>query len=318
MRRCALRDKVIAKSLACETDIEHAKRHPRKVLDCARCVFASLSARCLKVYGSYAHESGGQTHRTTWLARRPAHRGGDWAIGCVFCAQHMARFHTARSAGAVGKAERKGSRFANTKWSRFEIRHPEQVAVRGIRQHAGTLQHRVATAAFFVPLDAARTVSVSTYLESSQQIFRGAVPQLADWLRAWRACATPQSFYAAEANGVTDNYIQGSRVQGASRKAFAAMIRCMALTLRARKARRLRSATCVGLALDDRASYRLIRFKCDVQDSSEMVNGILGVLYRGGDMPTKKLTGADDDYSRAMAESVVRCIEVIGTDQCTG
>lgn len=162
---------------------------------------------------------------------------------------------------------------------------------------------------------------MSDTLEQDGQLFRGAVPQVSDWLRAWRVCRTPQSFRAAAQNGITESFVQGSRVKAASRKAFASMVHVMACTLRAKKVQQLKAASCMSLALDDRGSYRLLRFKCDAGAGSGdrvTVSGILGVLYRGGDLPAQQIEDADNDYSQSMAESIIRCIETLGKNPLTG
>ena len=126
------------------------------------------------------------------------------------------------------------------------------MAVRGVRQHAETLQHRRAARAYFMPERADVIVSSQAHGDDEMLFHRG-VPQVADWLRCWRACQTPVSFRAAEGNGVTENFIQGSRQKrGASRKAFAAMVRVMGLTMRARKLRLLKKASSIAIGLDDR------------------------------------------------------------------
>lgn len=299
-----------------ETDRQHSVRHPRRVAGCARCAWTACSVTARNVYGSYRHDrSDGQVVWTQWLVVRPHHMGGDWGIGCRFCAQYML---LNRTRGRAEGSSRRGPKFADTKWARFEVRSPEQIAARGICQHAGTLQHRLATKSFFLPGDIASTVSVSSELEAAHALFIGGVPQVVDWLHAWRACKTPQSFKAAEENGITNNFAQGSRVHGTSRKAFASMVRVMSLCIRDAKIQKLRKATVVSLGLDDRGSYRLIRFTCDVAGSGDRARGCLGVLYKGGDMPSKELASCDDDYSRAMAQSVVRCIEVLATHPRTG
>ena len=97
------------------------------------------------------------------------------------------------------------------------------------------------------------------------------------------------------------------------------MIRIAALVARARKTRLLRAARSITLALDDRGGYRLASFRCSVADSEPdgagvqayVHSGCLAVLRRGGDFSTKTLSDTDEDYSKAMADSIVRAIERI-------
>ena len=325
--------------LASETDAQHAARHPIFRRACARCVYGASRGILERSYGSYKHGSGDRVLRTIWLAPRPARLGGDWAVGCTFCAtlrqKRADALDACRREGRLRPQRRRGPRDANTAWARFEIRSPDQIAARGVRQHAETQQHRVAVKAFFAPDDAI-TVAESSAAEADAELFKGGVPQVADWLRAWRSCRTPQSFAAAEANGCTDNFIKGSRVPGTSRKAFRSMVETMALVLRARKRNVLASAEAISLVLDDRGAFRVVSFRCslapasDAQDSGNaqdpglgaqgsgaapcVATGCLAVLRRGGNFSEKSLADCDEDYSREMAQSIVRAIEQIA--QC--
>ena len=170
------------------------------------------------------------------LHRGPCAWGGAWGVGCKFCdflrQRRLDAKDDARREGNAKPKRRRGPNDANTRWARFEIRSEEQIACRGVRQHSETQQHRIAARVYLSP-DSAVTVLEPTAADA--ELFRGSVPQLDDWLLAWRACRTPQSFYAAEAHGVTCNYIRGSRMQRTSRKAFKSMVDVMAMALRERK-----------------------------------------------------------------------------------
>ena len=163
--------------------------------------------------------------------------------------------------------------------------------------------------------DSARTELAQT--AADDELFRGGVPQPEDWLRAWRACQTPTSFHAAQEHGVTENFIHGTRRRGkVTRKGFAAMVRIMALVLRARVRQHLSAAYSICLMLDDRQAFRLTRYRCDSADG--WVSGCLGVLRRGGVSSTKTVSDFDEDYSREIARSVIRCLERVGTVPGTG
>jgi hypothetical protein len=215
-----------------------------------------------------------------------------------------------------------------TSWDRFSIYNPHNCSripsrPRSTGQTRRRYGQRLATKAYFAPVHLAITVPTSTAASSDADLFRGGVPQPADWLRAWRACRTPQSFHAAEACGITENFIQGSRVHGASRKAFAAMTKIMCLVIRRRKRTVLEKAQHVAISLDDRQSFRLCRFRCDIptiaHDGAIVESGCLGVLRRGGvDFKDKALSDADGDHSRAMATSVVRCFQRLATNPING
>ena len=298
-----------------ESAAQHAARHPVPLKDCARCCYNSARTTLERNYGSYARVVGGQIHRTVWLTPKPPRLGGLWGVGCAFCANLRqtradARDNARREGGATTKNLRRGPGNADTRWARFEIQQPSQIAVRGVRQHAETVQHRLAVRAYFVPQIA--TLVESEAAESDRDLFRGGVPQVQDWLRAWRVCRTPQSFSAAEAHGITENFIKGSRIPGVSRKAFAALVRVMCFALRLRKRAALRRAKAISLALDDRGGYRVAVFRSCSEDGT-ISTGCLAVLRRGGGFSEKHLEDADEDYSKAMADSIIRGIERLAT-----
>ena len=89
------------------------------------------------------------------------------------------------------------------------------------------------------------------------------VPQPEDWLRAWRAARTPQSWQAAAQNNVTEHYIRQTRERSVQARPIQQMARIMREVIRARKRDVLRSATSISLGFDDRAGYKLIVFRCD-------------------------------------------------------
>ena len=295
-----------------ETEFAHSQRHPKFVSGCGRCAFLKA---LMAGHGSYKHEVHGRTARTTWLTQRPPRLGGAWGVGCIFCAHYAQRcadrLTDAQEVGTLGSSGlpprcgvgRRGP-LANTKWARYEIRAANQMAVRGIRQHAETLMHRRAARAYFLPELADTVISGGA---ADDELFRRGVPQVADWLRCWRACLTPVSFHAAAANGVTENFIQGARDKAAtSRRAFASMVRVMGLTLRARALRVLQDAFSICIALDDRGPYRLISFRCNVEPgrdvgtfsqtpSNRWASGCLAVLRRGGAPSSRRIEDLDDD-----------------------
>jgi hypothetical protein len=298
--------------LASETEAQHRRRHDPPLKNCARCVFIGARSCLEKSYGAHTNEVHGARLRTQWLTQRPARLGGSWGIGCVFCSAHAQKAAEARTQRTTPLKRLGGGFYNNSKWARFEIRALSQMHVRGVRQHGETLQHRRAARAHFLPADAAtETLELSV---TDEDLFRGGVPQPADWLRAWRSCRSTMSFRAGGAHGTTDNFIHGSRWSGSqSRKAFKDMAIIMATVLRSTTRATLLAATAISVGLDDRGAYRLLSFKCDVPQPPDDVDkstwkgsasGCLGVLRRGGAPSRKVLADADDDYSQAMARSV--------------
>lgn len=134
-----------------ESDRAHRCRHPASQRNCARCLYLHFRPQWEKYYGAHRQEIHGRATATVWLAQRPARLGGDWALGCIFCArwvQSQVDFTTSRRCGVKRK---RGCRDGNTKWARFEIKVVSQVAMRGICQHANTSMHRRAVRYFFAP-----------------------------------------------------------------------------------------------------------------------------------------------------------------------
>jgi hypothetical protein len=92
------------------------------------------------------------------------------------------------------------------------------------------------------------------------------VPQLEQWLRAWRYVKNPTSLRAAECIQGTEAFLAGnqSAVAVASRKALAAMYEIMAEAVKEEKREWLRSAVAICIMIDDRDAYRICRFRCIV------------------------------------------------------
>ena len=307
-----------------ETDAQHRKRHPKFVALCGRCTYDKNRVSLEKSYGSYDTPGAPAGHRTVWAAPRPARMGGRWGVGCVVCARlcgaNLDLFAEDRRSGrAKRKAAKRGPQYANTKWSRFEIVEPDQIAVRGFRQHQETAQHRRAIRALHAPPEAAESVVLSP---DDEELFRGAVPQPSDWLEAWSASRNVVSFLQAEKQSTVTSFLVGPRSKTKGRRVFAAMIRVMSMVMRLKKKVQLRRASAISVGLDDRGPYRLITFRCDTpcpegsdaqQAWSGWASGCLGVLRRGGTAKTKTLEDCDDDYSKSMADSVVRAFERVAT-----
>ena len=278
-----------------------------------------------RTYGSYATPGHAPGHCTVWVAARPARMGGTFAIGCSACAwlcqSNLDQFADDTRAGVARKrAFKQGAQWANTKWARFEISDAQQIAVRGLRQHEQTLQHRKAIRARHAPPAMVERVFMQG---EDEELFRGAVPQPQHWVEAWGSCSSVTSFRQAEKHGIVMGWLSGRRGKTAGRKAFAAMMRVMAFVLRVRKRKRLRSAMSISIGLDDRGSYRLITYRCDTpcpDDSEEAklwpgwASGCLGVLRRGGEASSKTLEDTDDDYSKKMADSIALGFRRVATD----
>ena len=124
-----------------ESSAEHSRRHGGhgQEATCGCCRFQHRR-RLLESYGSHAEQTSGErVVRITWLAERPQSMGGEWGVGCTCCTRWMAHMRAQRQHfGVVSPSKRRGPRFGDTKWARFEVRSVEQIAPRGVSQHAGT------------------------------------------------------------------------------------------------------------------------------------------------------------------------------------
>ena len=139
--------------LASETAAEHRCGHRKPQPSCPRCMYMQSQHRWERSYGCHTQSVGGRAVRTVWLAKRPAKLGGQWSLGCLFCSAYTSsRAHLPRQRKAKGDRRAiRGSRGIAGAWSSFEVCALSQVACRGVRQHAETLTHRLATRAYFAP-----------------------------------------------------------------------------------------------------------------------------------------------------------------------
>ena len=78
-----------------------------------------------------------------------------------------------------------------------------------IRQHARGTVHKIATNLFLEP--DRPVVELLPYNLDDQSLWRGSVPQQADWLRAWSSCRTASSFFQAERYYQTEDFAHGRR-----------------------------------------------------------------------------------------------------------
>jgi hypothetical protein len=186
-------------------------------------------------YGSHNHDVKTNAAKIVWLQERPRHLGGNWAIGCSLCSSLTSRSEIPK------RTQRKWC----TKWSRFEIREFSSMQSSTLRLHAQTNVHKLAVKAWLCP-----STPVVQWLQGTpqdDQLLRGAVPQLEQWLRAWRYAKNPTSLRAAEAIQGTEAFLAGSKspetVTLASRKALRSMYEIMAEVVMEKK----KGQRCVGL-----------------------------------------------------------------------
>ena len=81
------------------------------------------------------------------------------------------------------------------------MRPPGGLQASHIQQHAVLTGHKVAERAFFKP-DEPVSLTLQATAEDDR-LLHGAVPQPADWLRAWKAVRNPRSWSAAAVAGLS-------------------------------------------------------------------------------------------------------------------
>ncbi len=187
-----------------------------------------------------------------WLAERPARWPGPWGLGCVFCADFMKRLEES-------DARAQAARF-RTKWARYDVRVPTLQASQ-IHQHLGHECHKLASEAFLRPDTPVRVILQPQH--GDEGLLHGAVPQPADWLRAWRAVKSPVAYSTAQEFQETEHYIRCIRRRPVQRRAVQSQVAIMAEVTRKMKRHWIQHAWSITIALDDKGPYRLIRFKAD-------------------------------------------------------
>ena len=272
-----------------ETQEAHLARHDGGNLACPRCRFYAFGVAWRKAYGGHRtgtvgglrrREPGGAGLEVFWLQERPPRWGGQWALGCAFCRLLLDKMANKRfpapgasecSAGIApderwqgrGGEEASGRCRTGTRWARYEVR-PRTLQAANIAQHVQSREHLAAERAFFLPdSPEVQLLGHPTPEEEDAELLRGAVPQLPDWLRAFRMVNSPASFRSAALASKTEHYIRSIRKGPVQRRAMAQMVRVMAEALRARKRAWVRGAFSLTLSIDDKGPYRLIRFKAD-------------------------------------------------------
>ena len=118
-------------------------------------------------------------------------------MGCALCAEALARRQVLGD--TAGTQQSKGSARKNCSWARYEVR-PSSLQAEHVKQHACS---ELAVQAFLRP-DAPVRLSLQS-CHSDDVLLRGAVPQLQDWVRAWRWTREGDSWASAERHSQTDS-----------------------------------------------------------------------------------------------------------------
>ena len=128
-----------------ESKDAHLARHGGGRKDCIRCRWYQNQEIWTRSYGFVTESNqAGPRRNVAWLAERPRHWGGLWALGCTMCADAAAR----QAVGDQGTGPRRFRR--GTTWARFEAR-PQCLQAEHIRQHKDYDVHRVAVLAWLRP-----------------------------------------------------------------------------------------------------------------------------------------------------------------------
>ncbi len=255
-----------------------------------------------------------------------------WGLGCAVCAAFdYRRFaegqpsQPSRSRASTLASRRGRHKRLGTKWARYEV-SAQHLQASHIQQHSLTDAHKLAMAAHIAP---DRPVRIALQLTvEDDQLLAGAVPQPADWLRAWRLCMDPSSWEAAEHQAQTEHFIAQIRPRPVQSRSFKAMVCCMAAALRARKRQWLGDATCVFFGFDDKNGRKLLRFKVDTPAAAPCFDAVapgdptllpygarIGVI---GCMPTGLSSTLEDferDYAEKTAEEVLKLISAACTPE---
>ena len=144
-----------------------------------------------------------------------------------------------------------------TKWSQFRVSSISSMQSCTIRAHAESLVHKMAWKAF-CNKQLLHSI-VQEPLEDSY-LQKGGVPQVADWLRLWKALrSTNLSLRGLEQLSFTDSFAACDRTEckGISREAYKQMVAVFVDVLREEKREALRKAVAVCISTDDKSSLEI-------------------------------------------------------------
>ena len=302
-----------------ESREEHLSRHGGGLRSCPRCKWYRLSSSWLSTYGSCTRPGAGARGRVCWLQERPARWGGAWALGCLFCAHQAERASTEASPTPASTRRRQGS-----KWCRFEV-CPKTLQAEHIKQHAHYDVHKLAERAYYQPdRPLALTLQAS---EEDDALLAGAVPQPTDWLRAWQAVRSHQSWAEAASNAGVENFAhQISGKRSPQWRGLKHMAEIMQEVIRGQKRQWIRQSSSIALSFDDRQSYKLILFRCDAPLSCRNADARAatpkepawreGIVGCTDCLVGTTLTDLAEDYASRTVDQIVKQVRAFcGDDQ---
>ena len=243
-----------------ESKADHLRRHSGFDAKCPRCRFYKFGGRWHTAYGTIDDprcraKSRSQAAVVEWLAEKPVHLGGYWAVGCRICASECMR----PAAPVDARSKERGPRKRKfTKWARYEV-VPSQAE--HVKQHSNGDAHREAAKTYFEPV-AARILQRMPAEDSA--LLRGAVPQPEHWLSAWASARCPQTWSQMARLDRTQHFINSGLGKPVERRSFQKMARILVEVCRQGKRRELKKAVAIHLSFDEKSPLLHLRYKCTV------------------------------------------------------
>jgi hypothetical protein len=190
---------------ATESRDQHVRRHgPNGDRACPRCRWYAMESVWSAAYGRFSGPASPQPR--SWIAERPCRWGGAWGLGCTLCGQIEDRRRGDADRGpraSAGQARRR----VGTKFSRFEVR-PATLQADHFANHRASDVHKIALHAWSYP-DEPILLRMQETL-SDDRLLSGSVPQVHDWVRAWRTARSQQSWRAAAEKDRTEHFISNA------------------------------------------------------------------------------------------------------------
>ena len=127
---------------------------------------------------------------------------------------------------------------------------PATLQAEHIKQHAQYDLHKVAERAYYRPDEPVRLALQAS--DGDDRLLAGAVPQPEDWLRAWHAARTPQSWKTAAEAVEVEQYIHQIRMRPGSvrSRGILAMAEIMREVVRRQKRQWIRDCTTIALSFE--------------------------------------------------------------------
>ena len=283
---------------------------------CPRCRWYSQESVWSTAYGRFSSPSCPQPQ--SWIGERPVRWGGTWGLGCTLCSQTDVRRH--EDAGAVPRAAAgQARRRVGTKFSRFEVR-PATLQADHFANHRASDVHKIALHTWANPDEPILLRMQATI--SDDRLLSGSVPQVHDWVRAWRAARSHQRWRAAAEKEQTEHFISNAPGRSTASRPLEHMALVMQEVVRNKKRTAILQATSISLVFDDRGGFKLVRFRADggpslysrettsTSKDGGSVTGILGCI--------QSLRGTSlDEFAEDYADRTVNEIEKLAFAFCT-